>query len=145
MVELGIDPFAEDIGEITDVDCIMKNKRPGKRFPGGTACYHNGQAIPCFYAWSEKGSMTTEILTSILETLDYLEIFGRSTSINPYLMLDGHDSRMGLPFLCYVNDPTYLWITCIGVPYGTSLWQVGDDVEQNGTYKGGGYQQLRRS
>ena len=35
MVELGDDPFAEDIGEVTDYDYIMKNKRPGKRFPGG--------------------------------------------------------------------------------------------------------------
>jgi hypothetical protein len=25
---------------------------------------------------------------------------------------------------------------CIGVPYGTSLWQVMDSIEQNGQYKG---------
>ena len=24
---------------------------------------------------------------------------------------------------------------CIGVPYGTAIWQVGDSVEQNGRYK----------
>ena len=137
MVELGIDPFADDVGEVTDLDYIMKNKGPGKKFPGGPTCYHNGIAIPCFCAWSEKGSMTTEILTRILETLDYLEVFDRSTGINPYLMLDGHGSRMGLLFLRYINNPAHLWIACIGVPYGTSLWQVGDSAEQNGTYKGG--------
>ena len=77
MVELGIDPFAKDVGDVTDVDYIMKNKGPGKRFPGGPTCYHNGKAIPCFCAWSEKGSMTTEILTRILETFDHLEVFHR--------------------------------------------------------------------
>jgi hypothetical protein len=24
---------------------------------------------------------------------------------------------------------------CIGVPYGTSMWQVGDSTEQSGTFK----------
>ena len=76
-------------------------------------------------------------ITTRLETLDYLEVFARSTGINPYMLLGGHGSRMGLPFLRYINDPAYLWIACIGVPYGTSLWQVGDAAEQNSAYKGG--------
>ena len=25
-------------------------------------------------------------------------------------------------------------MVCIGVPYGTALWQVGDSSDQNGTY-----------
>ena len=137
MVELGIDPFADDVGEVTDLDYIMKNKGPGKKFPGGPTCYHNGIAIPCFCAWSEKGSMTTDILTRILETLDYLEVFDRSTGINPYLLLDGHGSRMGLPFLRYITNPAHIWIACIGMPYSTSIWQVGDAAEQNSVYKGG--------
>jgi hypothetical protein len=27
------------------------------------------------------------------------------------------------------------WSVCIGVPYGTALWQVGDSTEQNGNFK----------
>jgi hypothetical protein len=27
------------------------------------------------------------------------------------------------------------WTCCIGVPYGTSVWQLGDSAEQNGTFK----------
>ena len=65
--------------------------------------------------------MTTEILTKILENLDHLEVFNRSTGINPFLMLDRHGSRMGLPFLRYIDDLAYLWVAFIGVPYGISL------------------------
>jgi hypothetical protein len=28
-----------------------------------------------------------------------------------------------------------MWKACIGVPYGTSYWQVGDSTEQNGCFK----------
>ena len=35
----------------------------------------------------------------------------------------------------YITDPLHEWVVCIGVPYGTSLWQVGDSSEQNGSYK----------
>jgi hypothetical protein len=38
-------------------------------------------------------------------------------------------------FLEYITDPDHPWKVCIGVPYGTALWQVGDSVEQNGRYK----------
>ena len=50
-------------------------------------------------------------------------------------MLDGHGSRFALNFVQYVTDPLHEWAVCIGVPYGTSLWQVGDSSEQNGSYK----------
>jgi len=39
-----------------------------------------------------------------------------------------------MPFLKYVNTPEDHWIACIGVPYGTALWQVGDSKEQNGSF-----------
>ena len=54
------------------------------------------------------------------------------------MLLDGHGSRFELPFLQYINDcgnEGHCWNACIGVPYGTALWQVGDSQEQNGTYK----------
>ena len=79
--------------------------------------------------------MTSDILTTIVKTLDELDIFDRSTGKNPFMLLDGHGSRLGLPFLSYINNPLHLWFACIGVPYGTSLWQVGDSKQQNGSYK----------
>ena len=79
--------------------------------------------------------MTSEILKTIVHTLEVLEIFDRSSGILPTLLLDDHESRLQLPFLQYVNDPAHIWAVLIGVPYGTSLWQVGDRNEQNGAYK----------
>ena len=37
----------------------------------------------------------------------------------------------------YVLDIEHEWMICFGVPYGTSLWQVGDSKQQNGSYKMG--------
>ena len=53
----------------------------------------------------------------------------------PCILLDGHSSRLELPFLKYINQPERKWKALIGIPYGTSLWQVGDSVEQNGCFK----------
>ena len=133
--EMGVDPRVEPVGNVDDEDYVLKNMGKGKLFPGGPSCTYRGKNIPCMCAWSPKGSMTSEILKNILKTLDTLEIFDRSTGITPLLLLDGHGSRMELPFLQYINDPLHLWRALIGVPYGTSLWQVGDSAEQNGAYK----------
>ena len=40
-----------------------------------------------------------------------------------------------LPFLKYITDKSHEWQVCIEVQYGTSLWQVADSKEQNGSYK----------
>ncbi len=42
-------------------------------------------------------------------------------TIKPFIFLDGHSSRLKLPFLKYNNDPKDHWVACIGVPYGTAL------------------------
>ena len=34
-----------------------------------------------------------------------------------------------------LTNPDHSWDVCIGVPYGTSLWQVADSKEQNGSFK----------
>ena len=70
----------------------------------------------------------------ILATLDQLRAFEYSSGRKPFLLLDGSGSRFELPFLKYVIDKDHEWVVCIGVPYGTSLWQVGDSSEQNGSY-----------
>ena len=32
-------------------------------------------------------------------------------------------------------DPKHRWTVCIGVPYGTHIWQFGDASEMNGSFK----------
>ncbi len=56
--------------------------------------------------------------------------------MRPLFLLDGHGSRLELPFLTYVNDPGHPWVICIGVLFGTSYWQGRDSSEQNGDCKG---------
>jgi hypothetical protein len=51
------------------------------------------------------------------------------------LLYDGHGSRFEEPFLEYTLESNRSWTCCIGVPYGTSVWQLGDSAEQNGTFK----------
>ena len=78
--------------------------------------------------------MTIEILTTIVETLDLLDVFDHLTGINPILLLDGHGSRFELPFLNYINYSDHIWFVLMGFPYGTIMWKVGDSVEQDGAY-----------
>ena len=68
--------------------------------------------------WSENGSVTSEITGKL-----------------PFFLVDGHGSRFKLPFLEYINDEAHKWVVCIGVPYGMSMWQVGESKEKNGQYK----------
>ena len=77
------------------------------------------------------------ILASILKHLDGLGLYEeeRKQGITPFLLMDGHQSRFELEFLRYINDEKTKWNTCIGVPYGTALWQVGDSSQQNGKFK----------
>ena len=135
IMETGMDMFADQEGNVRDEDFVNKNKGQGKRYPGGPTCVFQGKEIPCLTRWSEKGSITAEILVEILATLDHYGVMDRSEGRRPFLLLDGHGSRFGINFLKYINDASHEWSVCIGVPYGTSLWQVGDSSEQNGSYK----------
>ena len=76
----------------------------------------------------------SNILVDIIATLDHRELFNQSTRRKHVLLIDGHGSCFKLPFVKYVTHKNHEWIVRIGVPYGTSLWQVGDSSEQNGSY-----------
>jgi len=129
---LGIDIFAEGTGEMFS----KQNYGKGKYFPGGPKCNFRGAEIPCYITCSPKGSITSEILADMLKWIDSFGVFPRVPGgPTPFLLLDGHGSRLSVPFLKYINDPTHKWVVCIGVPNGTSIWQVGDSNEQNGCYK----------
>ena len=133
--EIGVNIFVPAIGKHTDKDYWVNNLGPGKRFPGGPSCNVNGKNVPCMVCWSEKGSMTGEILTDVFITLDNLKVFNRKEGVPPFALLDGHESRIHLSFLQYINHDDHPWAVCIGVPYGTALWQVGDSKQQHGAYK----------
>jgi hypothetical protein len=51
------------------------------------------------------------------------------------LIVDGHQSRLDPKFVVYINNKAHEWRVCLGVPYATVLWQVGDASEQNGKFK----------
>ena len=51
-----------------------------------------------------------------------------------FAMFDGHKGLLELPFLKYLNDKTTEWCVCLGVPYETVYWQVGDSKEQHGSF-----------
>ncbi len=51
------------------------------------------------------------------------------------MIVDGHQSRLDPKFVDYINNKKHPWKVCLGVPYATTLWQVGDASEQNGMAK----------
>ena len=51
------------------------------------------------------------------------------------MILDGNQSLLDTKFINYINDNGHPWKICLGVPYATVLWQVGDASEQNGKFK----------
>ena len=76
------------------------------------------------------------LLVEMLKQMDNLELFLRVPGGPvPFLLLDGHDSRLSLAFLRYINNPTHYWACCLGLPNGTAFWQVGDSTQQNGLWK----------
>ena len=119
---LGYDASAKWQGE--DHEENLNTGGLGKRFPMGPQCHYNGV----------DGSITANLLVEMLRAMDLLNVFDRSDKFSPFLRLDGHSSRFELPFLQYINIPLTHRNVCVGVPYGTSYWQIGDSSEQNGCF-----------
>ncbi len=128
----GFDPFAEWVGEENDIEA---NGGDGKQYPFGPTCTFKGKQVPCYCCCSESRSINGKLLTDMLRYLDSHNLFDRSTGLNPFLILDGHGSRFKLEFLEYINSSETKWFVNIGLPYGTSYWQVGNLTEQNGCFK----------
>ena len=105
-------------------------------YPGGPKCIFRGKEVDCLTFASESGGITGAILVKILEYFDKIELFKRYPGGPiPMLIVDGHQSRLDPRFVTYINDKTHEWRVCLGVPYATVLWQVGDASEQNGKFK----------
>jgi hypothetical protein len=128
----GFDQFAVWVG---DEDNFEENCGDGRTYPFGPTCIFRGKEVPCFCCNSESGGINGNLLTAMLRHIDIHKVFDRSTGINPFLILDGHGSRFDLEFLEYINTAETKWDVNIGLPYGTSYWQVGDSTEQNGCFK----------
>ena len=134
-IETGIDITVNPDGDPKDGDhYFFNNSGPGKYFPGPPTCTFRGKEIPALVRWNESGNITSDILVEALSTLDVMKVIPRNDNVKPFLQLDGHGSRLELPFLNYINTPEDHWVVCLGVPYGTALWQVGDSKEQNGAF-----------
>ena len=101
---------------------VFKNSDPGKCFPGPPSCIFRGRDIPELVRWNESGLITPGILVEALTTLDVLNVIPRNDNLKPFLLLDGHGSRLEMPFLQYINNPEDHWVVCLGVPYGIALW-----------------------
>jgi hypothetical protein len=117
-----------------EVQLFLNNCGPDEAMSGGPQCFFKGKNIPCFTGCSPKASITSQMLADMLKAMDDHELFDRSDGSRPFLLLDGHHSRLELPFLDYIHGPGHEWTTCIGVPYGTHFWQVADAEEQNGCF-----------
>ena len=71
----------------------------------------------------------------MLQTVDKIGVFDQTDRAPHFLILDGHGSIFDLLFLQYINTAATKLNVCIGVPYGTSYWEIGDSPEQNGSFK----------
>jgi hypothetical protein len=73
---------------------------------GGPTCSFHRKNIPTFFGTFPKASFTSQPLADMLKFIDQCSIYDQSITA-PFLLLDGHHSRMMLPFLCYINDESH--------------------------------------
>ena len=72
----------------------------GNAVPGFPVCKFRGKLIPVLMYMSPKGSIIFNNLTEYLKYLDQLNFFQRRKyGPSPFRLLDGHGSRLHLPFL----------------------------------------------
>ena len=132
--KFGLDIRVSKLTGDNEAHDFILNYGQGKSMPGGPRCLFKDKEIPCYVGSSPKASITSLMLADMLKTIDSFNVFDRTDGKKPFILLDGHHSRFELPFLDYVHHPDHEWNVCIGVPYGTHLWQVGDSEAQNGSF-----------
>ena len=132
---MGVDAFAE--WNDNDYTC---NFGLGNRHPGLSLIDRDGKAIPVMFAATKNASMDESVLMQAFKMMDDLGITERGIDEDgnpyfPYIILDGHISRIGELFLRYVNDPSTRWGTGLGAPLAIEYYQFHDDPCQNGALK----------
>lgn len=133
--KMGIDIRRDIVTGETRYGTFEANYGEGRACTGGSKCKFNPIELPCFVGCSPKASITSEMLAEKLKLIDSHDVYKRTNCLQPLLVLDGHHSRMKLPFLQYINDPDHPWTVCLGAPYGTHIWQVADSSKLNGSFK----------
>ena len=125
-------PLRNEKGEID----LEMNIGESKYYPEGPKCKYRGKEVRCLTFASDSGGITGAILVKVLEYFDEIDLFPRYPGGPiPMLIVDGHQSRLDPKFVAYINNKAHEWRVCLGVPYATVLWQVGDASEQNGKFK----------
>jgi hypothetical protein len=66
-----------------------------RMFEFGPTCTFNGSQVPTFITCSKNSSITSQLLTNLLSKMDELELFHKSSGVNPssYAMGMGVDLR----------------------------------------------------
>ena len=122
-------------GDVSNANYVYENSKGINRaYPFGPSCVVDGYEIPCFVSCNESGTMTPETLVNIFKHIDKYYPFDRSDGVSRFVLLDGHSTRFSELVLKYFNTPATKWVACIGVPYNTKLWQLGDSEEINGSF-----------
>jgi hypothetical protein len=132
-VDLTVIPILTEDGKELDLEL---NFGEGKYYAGGPRCKCNGKVVDCLAYTSKSGGITREILVEILTYFDSIDLFPCVPGGPiPMLIVDGHQSCLAPVFVDYINNKKNTWKVCLGIPYATTLWQVGDASEQNGMVK----------
>jgi hypothetical protein len=132
-IDITVEPVKDEHGEIVLGD---ENFGEGKYFPSGPTCNFRGKQIAYLPLASPSGGITGDLLVEILKWLDSNKVFERvDGGPEPFLVLDGHESRLSPVFIDYITNPEHVWHVNLGIPHATSYWQVGDSSEQNGYFK----------
>jgi hypothetical protein len=102
-IKLGIDRSIEIATGESRLETIQANLRNDVMI-GGPKCTYKDKIIPCFVGASPNASITSQMLADMLGVLDNSGVFNREDGSTPFLLLDGHHSRFGLPFLKYIHS-----------------------------------------
>ena len=73
VMETGMDIFVEQVGEVSDEFYFNENRGSGERYPGEPTYNFQRKDTPCLIRWIPKGSITSEMLVDIVESLGLLK------------------------------------------------------------------------
>lgn len=73
-------------------------------------------------------------MVEIYKHLDRLEVFDHTVA-TPVVLTDGHSTRLEPIFLRYCLNEVHRWLTVLGVPYQTNIWQWLDGSQGFGALK----------